>query len=281
MSRDYKILEKARRTGDLFDAGGDESAAVSPLETESLGEAGDEPTRFEDVVAEDESPQEAVDPNRASWQRILSEQSGKQVAASASRLGIFGFEDRNLSSIAVAGAQWMARHSTEPVLLVEADWRRSSGVAGVLQLDRRGLGEALNDPDVRMGSLIQENVCPNLAVLGAGASPFAKGPRLAEKIGSLLSTLRRRFPAVFLVMPPTVSPDWSNYASAGLADVGLLAIRPQTLSRRRTELGMGRVRQTGFPVAACLLDIGAGAQVAFRLNQLSQSAASKGRGGEL
>jgi MinD-like ATPase involved in chromosome partitioning or flagellar assembly len=204
-----------------------------------------------------------------------------KAAASASRLGLFGFEDRNLSSIAVAGAEWMARHSQEPVLLVEADWRRSSGVAGLLQLGRRGLGEALNDPDARMESLIQEGVRPNLAVLASGAAPSAKGSRLAEKIGTLLTTLRRRYPAVFLVMPPTFSPDWSSYAAAGLADVGLLAIRPQSTSRRRAELGMSSIRQTGFPVAACLLDIGASAQNSLRLSQIAQPASPSARDGEL
>jgi hypothetical protein len=240
MSRYYKILEKARRAGDLF----------------GLPTAESEPS-----VLEPEAQ-----PVRVPWRQVLAELTCKPETAQASRLGLFGFEDRSLSMAGVALAQWMAAHADEPTLLVEASWRHSAGLASLLRVDRRGLGEALAGADPETESLIDLESVPNVAVMVAGRLPKADGAGLAGRIASLLRGLRRRFPNVLLLMPPADSPDWLSFAEAGLVDAGLAVVRPGSTGRLLVETGMERVRRTGFPLAGCLLDTGLGADVALRLS---------------
>jgi|GEM_PF-5458438 len=267
MARYYEMLAKARRTGDLFDDSG--ASLASDAAERQAGAAA-----FE--AATPGEPHDAAPAPRVRWQRQLSEAAGRPELLQAARLGLCSFDEHSLSSIAVATAQWMARHSADPVLLVEADWSRSSGVAGLLQLDRRGLGNAINDSGARMDSLLQEGPAPNLTILGSGAVPKAQAPRLAEKINGVISSLRRRYPNVLLVMPPADGADWPGFDQADVVDAGLLAVRPRSANRRRIELGVRQLRSAGFPLAGVLLDDGARAPVSLRLGHLAQPASSAG-----
>lgn len=258
MSRYYKILAKARRAGDLFD---EQKAQPSPASPESQPQVAD--SSATPLDAHDQAP-------RTPWQQLFAEAAGNPGLAQATRLGLFSFDGQSLAAIALSAAQWMARQSEDPVLLAEADWSRSSGVAGMLQLDRRGLGNAINDAGAHLDSLIQEGPLPNLAVLGSGAVPKTQAPRLAEKIGGVLNSLRRRYPHVLLVMPPPDGPDWPGFESTGLVDASLLVVRPRSANRKRIEQGIGRLRASGFPVVGCLLDDGARTPVSMRLSHLAQ-----------
>lgn len=275
MSRYYKILEKARRSGELFNEsdGGAQEPVVNA--DAPLADAGEAPVSFADIAEDGDSSLAGDEEQRVDWRQILAEETGSVEPLTASRLCLFGFDDRSLAPVAVAAGQWMARHSETPVLLVEADWRRSSGVAGVLQLRRRGLGDMLNDPDARIESLIYENAVPNLAVLASGSTPSAQGARLAQKVAGVLSGLRRRFPTVLLVLPSTSTRAWKHYAEAGLADAGLLVVRPQSANRRRAQRGMKLVSKHGVQVVGCLLDIARGEQASLRLSQLAPSQPSE------
>lgn len=269
MSRYYRILEKARRAGEIFDTGDGDGDAPRPLVD---GDAADSSSH--DLVSDVEPAKTKPEPKLQPWQQALADVVENPELSSISRLGLFALDAPGLSPLAVAVAEWMAKRAAGPVLLVEAYWRRSAGVAGLLHLDRRGLGEALNEPDGRLDLLIQQAGSPNLSVLGCGEAPRVSGARMGGKVATLLSSLRRRYAHVLVVMPPPENPGWSALVEAGAVEAGLLAIRPQSANRRRTELAAKTLQESSLLVAGCLVDNGAGAQVAQRLSHASSTPVS-------
>ncbi|MBI1357972.1 MAG: hypothetical protein GC160_26845 [Acidobacteria bacterium] len=261
MAKYYKLLEKANAAGDLFDPlAGEERLAPDPLLDGT-------PSQDEAIPAE---PSADV-PSESGWQQALVTATGKPELAGISRLGLASLQGRPLAAVAASTAQWMARHAGGPILLVEANWG-TSGLSRLLQLSRRGLGEILADPDARVESLIHDAAFPGVAILAAGTPPSSriKRERCAERVGSLLRALERRYAGILAILPGANDPLWEPFARAGVVQAGLLVTDPPSTLRHDVERAMQRVRSSGFPLAGCLLESGFESRAAVRLNHLAQ-----------
>ena len=122
------------------------------------------------------------------------------LAVSAPSIG----DGKTITAINLAGA--LAQAPDTRVLLVDADLRRPA-VRRRLALDAagRGLVDAILDPALSLGDVVQRRAPFNLSVLPAGpqtASPYEllKSPRF----GQLLDEARRQFDYVVLDAPPLV-----------------------------------------------------------------------------
>ena len=205
MARHYKILAKANLAGDLFDVPAsldesllaDDEALAHRQAAQALREAElfpREPTEDAEPAAQPVADLIAADPaldaalgialqaatpapqaaQCTDWRQALLAATGGSGAADSWRLGLVSLQDRGIAATALAVGRWMARHADKPALLVEADWRNSA-LARTLQRSRRGLAEALADPDIRVESLIHDEVFPGLAVLPAGGAAAFPG----------------------------------------------------------------------------------------------------------
>ena len=263
MSKNFEILMKANRTGDLFDAvpngtepGADRaskssqsSTGVDASESQSVRSgSGRKGSRSH----ASHSPTAAL--QRRSWGLMLAHLLGNRSVENASSLGVCPADRRDPAvGVAAVLGQWMTRFVDTGVLLVEANLSRPILAQALGAPSAPGLTELFFDPEVSTFDGIHQSVLPGLWVLPAGERVSRwKRKRIARNFPEIYWRLLRAFPNIIIDLPAPTHPESAHFPF-GLADAVLLTVCPNLTSEREIRRSSRRLTAEGVNLVGSII----------------------------
>ena len=274
MVNHYKILQKARMTGELFAPDLDEAAHQQDLadrewalelepdreaaETPLLEAAAQPQVELEPAVPALLAPAQGgltvLPARRRSWAEMLADTTGNRALEGMRTLGVCALDRRRgATGMTAALARWAAQNSDSEVLVVEAHTAEPR-LALEFGAHSAGLVETLGRSDAA-DALVQDTELWNLKALTGGAALSARDRRrVIDELPMLLASLKGRFRSVILELPAVNDPAFRKMPIGALADAVILVADSRTARPRDLRRAAESVRLTKTPLAGTILE---------------------------
>jgi Mrp family chromosome partitioning ATPase len=296
MVNNYKILRKAQLAEELFVGDSDEAAtaqeeadrdwahSVDPTQQGGVGAV--QPAALTEAEERFELPEpsgldytrtgieytRAVAPVRTerSWAEVLTDLTGNPALEGIRTLGVCALERKKSTSAATAAlAHWMVQYTNQPVLVVEAHFRRPR-LARVFDARGSGVSDVLlrNEPLERM---IQDSADAGLKLLtGGDVIGSLERRKVLEHFPALFASLRERFRSVIVELPAVDDPVFDKLPIGLLADAVILVADSKSAQPRKLSQTAGKLREARTVLAASMLDSTQMLSAQLRRNRLAQ-----------